>query len=82
MDNVVALDKYQVKQNLEEHSDIVDKSNIRLSVKNSLDKLNEVENHINKLENKNFVQRALGSITGQSQRDTVAAMRDLKRHNN
>lgn len=77
MDNVVVLDKVQAMRKLEEHSNIVDKSNIRQSVKNSLEKLNEVENRIDKLENKNFFQRAWGSITGQNERDMVAAMRDL-----
>lgn len=77
MNNVVALDKYQAMQKIKEYSDIVDKYNIRQSVKNSLDKLNEVESRISKIENKNFFQRLWGSITGQNQQELVTSMRDL-----
>lgn len=77
MNNVIPFDRTQAIRTIEEHNSIIDKSNIRQSVKNSLDKLNEVENRIDKLEKKNFLKRTWGSITGQNQREMVAAMRDL-----
>ena len=77
MDNLAHLDKIEEIQNLEEYKNMMDKSDVRQSVRNSLDKLNEVESNIDKLENKNFVQRAWGGVTGQNGRDMVATMRDL-----
>lgn len=78
MSNVVSITtKKQADKFLKKHDDLLEKKDIRQTVQNSLKKLNDVESRIDKLENKGFFKRLIGSISGQNSREMIAAMRDI-----
>jgi len=78
MGNTVVINsKKQAEIVLSQHKGIVSKNDVRLTVKNSLEKLNDVNVRIEKVEKKGFFRRMVGGVTGKNQKELVSVIRDI-----
>ena len=74
---VVIKSKREAQKVITDNQDVVVENNIRQTVLNSLEKLNQVEERIDKIENKGFFKRIAGIFTGSNTKEMIASIGDL-----
>lgn len=67
----------QVKAAVKENPRLIDQKQVKAIVMQSLDQLMNIEDRMDRLENQGFFGRVWGSITGSTQREMIALMREL-----
>ncbi|WP_377890407.1 hypothetical protein [Alkalihalobacillus sp. R86527] len=83
MGNVVEIkSKTEAAKVLNQHHELVNQNDVRDTVRNALSKLDEINGRIEKIENKGFLKRMVGGVTGSNQKEIVAAMRDISESQN
>ncbi|MFD2370913.1 hypothetical protein ACFSO0_13345 [Brevibacillus sp. GCM10020057] len=67
----------QVNAAVNQNPRMIDPTQVRAIVRNSLNQLLSIEHRIDKMENQGFLGRLWGGLTGYNQREMLALMRDL-----
>ncbi|MFW6017105.1 MAG: hypothetical protein ACOCRK_11755 [bacterium] len=76
MNNLAKINSKKEAQMILDQSDEVNESNVRLIVKKSLSKLNDIEKRINTIEERGFFKRMFGLVSGKNNKDMIAIVRD------
>ncbi len=70
-------DQRQVAETVKENPKLVDQTQVKEIVQQSLNQLSSIEHRLDRLENQGVVGRVIGSITGSTNRELITLMRDL-----
>lgn len=69
--------KRQVDEAVKENPRLVDQNQVKSIVQHSLSQLSSIEHRLDRLENQGVIGRVIGSITGSTNKEMIALMRDL-----
>jgi len=76
--NVMSIpNKRQVRETIKNEPRLVDETQVRSVVSECLSQLANIEYRLDRLENRGFLERMWDIISGQSQREMIALMREL-----
>lgn len=67
----------QVDEAVKDNPRLVDQTQVRTIVQQSLSQLSSIEHRLDRLENQGVIGRVIGSITGSTNRELITLMRDL-----
>lgn len=67
----------QINEAVQENPRLVDQTQVKAIVQQSLSQLSSIEHRLDRLENQGVVGRVIGSITGSTNRELITLMRDL-----
>ncbi|MFC6334258.1 hypothetical protein ACFP56_16640 [Paenibacillus septentrionalis] len=70
-------DQRQVTETVKENPKLVDQTQVKDIVQETLNQLSSIEHRLDRLENQGVVDRVIGSITGSTNRELITLMRDL-----